>query len=87
MPAMNIENFLANRDLHMSHQVYHPEANNKAERTVQTIKSLMKKKKEEEKKEEKKKASKNENIREPYLALLNFRACPDPDGAPAPVFM
>ena len=45
----------------------------KAERTVQTIKSLMKK------------ASRDEE--DPYLALMNFRACPGPDGSPAPATM
>ena len=55
---------------HITSSPYHPEANGKAERTVQTIKSLLKK------------AAKNEE--DLYLALLNFRACPGPDETPAP---
>ena len=58
---------------HITSSPYHPEANGKAERTVQTIKSLMKK------------ASRDEE--DPYLALMNFRACPGPDGSPAPATM
>jgi transposase InsO family protein len=58
---------------HITSSPYHPEANGKAERTVQTIKSLMKK------------ASKDEE--DPYLALLNFRASPSPERTPAPAAM
>ena len=58
---------------HITASPYHPEANGKAEPAVQTIKSLMKK------------ALRNEE--DPYLALMNFRACPSPDGTPAPAVM
>ncbi|CAB4040233.1 Transposon Ty3-G Gag-Pol poly [Paramuricea clavata] len=58
---------------HIKSSPYHPEANGKAERTVQTIKSLTKK------------TSRDEE--DPYLALMNFRACPGPDGSPAPTTM
>ena len=55
---------------HTTSSPYHPEENGKAEQTIQTIKSLMKK------------AARDEE--DPYLALLNFRAYPCPDGPPAP---
>ena len=58
---------------HITSSPHHPEANGKAERTVQTIKSLMKK------------AFRNEE--DPYLALMNFRACPGPEGTLAPATM
>ncbi len=58
---------------HITSSPYHPEANGKAERTVQTIKTLLKK------------ALKDEE--DPYLALMNFRACPSPDGTPSPATM
>lgn len=48
----------------------HPRSNGKVEHTVQTVKALVRKAK--------------KSGGDPYLALLSFRACPNPNGNPAP---
>ena len=55
---------------HTTSSPRHPRSNGKVERTVQMVKTLLKK------------ATKSGE--DPYLALLNFRACTSPDGTPAP---
>lgn len=55
---------------HITSSPKHPQANGKAEHTIQTIKSLLKKT--------------ESSGWDPYLALLNFRTCPGPDGSLSP---
>lgn len=58
---------------HTTSSPLHPRANGKVERTVQTIKGLLKKA--------------TRSGEDPYLTLLNFRACSAPDGTPSPAML